>query len=481
MSQHLKLKYGEAIEESINDISNALEGNYTLSKRSIALLLLQGDYDITRDVKSKEDNNYNKIVMFILKARSLYRKPLNYVISVRRQKKVDEIIHKHVKKPSKERDISNNFISRLTIHPISGILILFAILYFGLYKFVGGFGAGILANFLDNDVFSKYVNPFFNDTLSQYIPWNWFQELFAGNSGIITLGIRYSLAIVLPVAATFFLLFSVIEDMGYLPKAALLIDNIFKKFGLNARAVIPMTLGLGHNNMTNVGSLINKNRKILSTILLSLTIPCSIQLAVMLALLSGSAAAAVLWGGFMLLLFLFAGYLASKLIPVEKSGFSMEVSPLRLPSIRNVLNKTLSRIHWYLREILPIFIIGSVLIFIYNITGLSGQLMELLKPAVNFIGLPDSTVKTFLLGLLSRDYGAANLYDLHKTGVLSPGQLAVAAVTMTLFLPCISQLLINIKELGIKTALRITVFILPFAFLCGYIFSLILSVFQLIS
>jgi ferrous iron transport protein B len=179
MSQHLKLKYGEAIEESINDISNALEGNYTLSKRSIALLLLQGDYDITQDVKSKEDNNYNKIVMFILKARSLYRKPLNYVISVRRQKKVDEIIHKHVKKPSKERDISNNFISRLTIHPISGILILFAILYFGLYKFVGGFGAGILANFLDNDVFSKYVNPFFNDTLSQYIPWNWFQELFA--------------------------------------------------------------------------------------------------------------------------------------------------------------------------------------------------------------------------------------------------------------------------------------------------------------
>jgi ferrous iron transport protein B len=268
---------------------------------------------------------------------------------------------------------------------------------------------------------------------------------------------------------------------GTCQRPPLLIDNIFKKFGLNARAVIPMTLGLGHNNMTNVGSLINKNRKILSTILLSLTIPCSIQLAVMLALLSGSAAAAVLWGGFMLLLFLFAGYLASKLIPVEKSGFSMEVSPLRLPSIRNVLNKTLSRIHWYLREILPIFIIGSVLIFIYNITGLSGQLMELLKPAVNFIGLPDSTVKTFLLGLLSRDYGAANLYDLHKTGVLSPGQLAVAAVTMTLFLPCISQLLINIKELGIKTALRITVFILPFAFLCGYIFSLILSVFQLIS
>lgn len=479
MSQQLKLKYGETIEDSINEIADALEGSYILSKRSIALLLLQGDYDITQDVKSKEDNNYNKIVILILKARSLYKKPLNYVISLRRQKKVEEITHKCIKKAAKGKNTSDNLVSRLTTHPVTGLLILLAIVYLGLYKFVGSFGAGTLANFLGNDVFGKYLNPFFDNTISRLFPWDWVQELFAGDYGIITLGIRYSIAIILPIAGTFFLLFSIIEDTGYLPRAAMLIDMLFRKIGLNARAVIPMTLGFGCDTMTTGVSrtLETKKKKFLATVFLSLTIPCSVQLAVMLALLSGSVAALAVWTVFMLLLFLFAGYLASKLLPVERPDCYMEVPPLRLPGVSNVLIKTLSRIQWYLVEILPIFIIGSIIICIYNITGLSGQFVELLKPVVNWLGLPASTVKSFLFGLLRRDYGAASLYDLYKTGILSPRQLAVAAVTMTLFLPCLAQLLITSKERGLKTALGMMVFIIPFAFLCGYIFNLILSVF----
>jgi ferrous iron transport protein B len=396
---------------------------------------------------------------------------------MRRQQEVSEIV-KHVMEPIERKNISfRESLSQITTNPISGIPILLLVLYWGLYKFVGEFGAGTLVDFLENVVFEEHINPFITKVTTAIIPWQVVQDLFVGEYGIMTLGVRYSVAIILPIVTVFFIVFSIIEDTGYLPRLALLIDRIFKKIGLSGRAVIPMVLGFGCDTMATMvtRTLPTKRERIISTMLLALAVPCSAQLGVIIALLEGRRLAMFIWAGVISLVFLFIGYLTAKILPGEKPTFYMEVPPLRLPKLSNIFVKTYTRVRWYLKEILPLFILASVFIWIGQITKLFDLLINILKVPVRLIGLPPEAAPIFLLGFFRRDYGAAGLYDLNKTGILSGVQLVVACVALTLFLPCIAQLLMNIKERGIKTGIGISVFILLFSFTIAFIVNYLLQ------
>lgn len=480
MSKQLELNYDEIIEASIIEIVKNLKAEYMLSKKSVALLLLQGDQDILDRVKSNEGSNFIKITDIIAGTKKQYDKPMNYVVSLNRQEMVEDVLTRYVGKSNKQESKFSYFLNTLTMNPITGVPVLFLVLYFGLYKFVGTFGGGFLVGLLENDLFGKYINPWVNSIVTTYIPWNWLQELLARDYGIITLGVRYSVALILPIVGTFFIMFSIIEDTGYLPRLAMLVDRVFKKIGLNGRAVIPMTLGFGCDTMATMVSrtLETKRERVIATFLLSLAIPCSAQLGIIFALLSGMPMTITVWIVFMLLVFLLIGYLTSKIMPGEKPSFYMEVPPLRLPKLSNVMIKTYTRIQWYFIEILPLFILASIFIWFGNLTGLFEWIITLINPLVNAIGLPNETSKTFLYGFFRRDYGAAGLYDLQKTGALSPRQLTVAAVTLTLFVPCVAQFAMTVKERGFKTAMAMAGFIFPFAFLCGYILNIILLFFK---
>ena len=482
MSKQLNITYDDVIECSIDEIVSLLKDQYILSKRAIALLLLQGDEDITNSVQSKEGSQFVKITNIIEEVKQHYDKPLNYIISVSRYNAVDRITSRNIKTTEKKEKNIADFISRLTMNPITGIPILLLVLYYGLYQFVGVFGAGTIVDFLEAGIFETYINPWVNNIVTTNIPWHWLQELLAKEYGIITLGVRYAVAIILPIVGTFFIAFSIIEDSGYLPRLALLVDRVFKKIGLNGRAVIPMTLGFGCDTMAVMVSrtLETKRERIISTLLLSLAIPCSAQLGVILAMLSGSTTALLVWAGFLAVIFLFIGFLTSKIMPGEKPSFYMEIPPLRLPKLSNVLVKTYTRIQWYFIEILPLFILASILIWFGNLTGLFGSVINLMKPLVHFIGLPDEAAKAFLFGFFRRDYGAAGLYDLQKAGALSPRQLAVAAATLTLFVPCVAQFSMTIKERGWKTAVAMATFIFPFAFAAGFVLNWILLTFKVL-
>jgi ferrous iron transport protein B len=130
---------------------------------------------------------------------------------------------------------------------------------------------------------------------------------------------------------------------------------------------------------------------------------------------------------------------------------------------------------WYFLEIVPIFIIASVLIWIGRMTGIFDALIRWSEPLMMALGLPPETAEAFLFGFFRRDYGAAGLYDLQKNGVLNGVQMTVASVTLTLFVPCIAQFSVMLKERGLKTTLAIVTFIFPFAFFAGYILNLILK------
>jgi len=477
---HRKIKYEDPVEFSVEialeKIESLLKGDYLLAKRAIGLLLLQEDKDIEAMAREKDADNFGKIKGIIQETKKHYSQPLDYIITMRRQQEVSEVV-KRVVEPIEKRKVSfREHLSRITMNPITGIPILLLVLYWGLYKFVGEFGSGTLVDFLESVVFEKYINPFVTKIVTSIIPWHVIQDLFVGEYGMITLGIRYAVAIILPIVTIFFVVFSIIEDTGYLPRLAMLIDRVFKKIGLSGRAVIPMVLGFGCATMATMvtRTLPTKRERIISTMLLALAVPCSAQLGVIIALLGGRRLAMLIWAGVISLVFLFIGYLSAKILPGERPTFYMEVPPLRLPKLSNVFVKTYTRVQWYLKEILPLFILASVFIWLGNITKLFDFFVNLLKGPVKLIGLPAEAAQVFLFGFFRRDYGVAGLYDLNKTSTLSGVQLAVACIALTLFLPCIAQLLMNIKERGLKTGIGISVFILFFSFSVAFVVNYLL-------
>jgi ferrous iron transport protein B len=211
-----------------------------------------------------------------------------------------------------------------------------------------------------------------------------------------------------------------------------------------------------------------------------LAIPCSAQLGVILALLEGKPLAMFIWAGVVGLIFLFIGYLTAKILPGERPSFYMEVPPLRWPKISNVLSKTYARVKWYFKEILPLFLLASCFIWLGKLAHLFDFIINLLRRPVELIGLPHQAAKVFLFGFFRRDYGAAGLYDLNKQGILDGVQLVVACVALTLFMPCIAQFLMNVKERGWQTGLSISVFILFFSFSVAYVVNLTLIKFGIV-
>ena len=468
------LVYGEILESSLQGIEGLLTAEYNISKRAIALLLLQDDPGILKMV-TQEEKGHETIREIVEETKRHHSTSINYVVTIRRQEIINEIIEKAmVQGKPRVRDFKES-LSRLMMHPVAGLPILVLVIY-AMYEFVGVFGAQTAVDFLEKTLFGEYINPFVTRVISSIIPWQVIQDLFVNQYGIITLGVRYAIAIILPIVTTFFIAFSIIEDTGYLPRLAMLIDRVFKKIGLNGRAVIPVVLGFGCDTMATIvtRTLETRRERIIASFLLSLAIPCSAQMGVILALLSGHVMGLWIFIGTMAIVFLLVGFLTARIMPGESPLFYMEVPPLRLPKISNVVTKTYTRVEWYFREVLPLFVLASILIWAGRLTGLFDLLVNGLSYPTRWIGLPKEAATAFLYGFFRRDFGAAGLYDLMSAGTLHGVPLVVSVVTIALFMPCIAQFAVTIKERGWKIALGMATFIFPFAFIVGGLLNQVL-------
>ncbi|MFP4654528.1 MAG: ferrous iron transport protein B [Methanohalobium sp.] len=491
--QDFTIEYNNDIEKAIKDIESCLHGDYEVSKRSISQLLLQKD-KVAFDLIQKQGEDTTAIKNIVSNTENKFNSPINYIMTVERQHITNRIVNTVMKKSTTSsytgseatdnksyEDTDSNIkkrIDHLISKPLTGIPILFLVLYFGMYQFVGVFAAGTVVDFLEGVLFGEYIIPWVTQNFNALVPYPVVQSLFVGDYGILNLALTYAIALILPIVGAFFLVFSIIEDSGYLPRLAMLIDRVFKKIGLSGRAVIPLVLGFGCGTMaTMVTRTLEKPReKILTTLLLSLAIPCSAQLGVILGIMSAKPMALLLWAVVMVLEFLFIGYIAAKVLPGEKPSFFLEMPSLKVPKLSNVLIKTYSRMQWYFLEVMPLFIIASVLIWIGKLTGIFGLLIDLLKYPSQWIGLPSEAADVFLLGFFRRDFGAAGLYELNKTGLMDGVDLLVAAVTLTLFMPCIAQFMMTLKERGLKIALAMAAFIFPFAFFVGFVVNNIMNI-----
>jgi ferrous iron transport protein B len=188
-----------------------------------------------------------------------------------------------------------------------------------------------------------------------------------------------------------------------------------------------------------------------------------------MGMLAGVSFTAVLiWSGVVGLVLLSIGWLAARLIPGKRTQLLVELPPLRWPVISNVFTKTVARIEWYLKEVVPLFLIGAALLFALDRTSLLNRIIQVGEPLVaGWLGLPPEASAAFLVGFLRRDFGATGLFVMQSQGLLSPMQVVVAMVTITLFIPCIASVMMIAKERNWRTALGMVITILPLAFLIG--------------
>lgn len=361
-------------------------------------------------------------------------------------------------------------LDRATRQPLTGIPILAAVLY-ALYLFVGVFGAQTLVELLEDGVFGRGINPAATWAANYAIPFQIVRDFFVGEYGLITMGLTYAVAIVLPVVATFFLMFGFLEDSGYIPRLAIFSDRIFRVMGLNGKAVLPMVLGLGCDTMATMTTriLATPKERLIAILLLALGIPCSAQLATIMGILGGIS--------FLALLTLFAvvlgqmflvGWLAARTLTGDRSEFIMELPPLRWPRLPNLLIKTRMRVWWYLGEAVPLFLAGTILLFTLDQLNALGFIARLGQPIVTgWLGLPATTAHIFVMGFLRRDFGAAGMFDLARSGELSGVQAVVALTVMTLFIPCVANFLMIVRERGVRVAGAMLALITPIAVFTG--------------
>jgi ferrous iron transport protein B len=368
-------------------------------------------------------------------------------------------------------------LGRWATHPLWGVAILAGVLL-SVYAFVGVLGAQILVGWMEGTLFGEIINPWLTGWVNAVAP-PLIAEMLVGPFGLWTMGMTYALALILPIVTTFFLAFGLLEDSGYLPRLAVIVDRLFRAVGLNGKAVLPMVLGLGCVTMATVTTRILETRRerLLAILLLALAVPCSAQLGVVMGMLGAvSFSAMLIWCAVVLALFLVVGWLAARLVPGQRSPLLVEIPPLRRPLLSNVVVKTGARLEWYLKEVVPFFLAGTFLVFVMDKLGVLEGLASLGQPVVTgWLGLPPQAGLAFLMGFLRRDFGATGLFVLESQGLLDPIQVVVAMVTITIFIPCVAAVMMIARERGWRVALAMVALIFPLAFLVGGVVRVILT------
>ncbi|WP_374511331.1 ferrous iron transport protein B [Niveibacterium sp.] len=447
-----------------------------LAARGLAVLFLGRDAEVERWLAAHLGAEAQQLVALREAAEAASAEPLSTALAQARAAEADRLAGAYLRKEVPKAKLLSTRLGRLAVHRIWGLPILLLVL-FAVYEFVGVFGASFLVNLTEKTLFGEILNPAMEGFVRAHVPWQWASDLMVGQYGLWTMGMTYALALILPIVTTFFLAFGVLEDSGYFSRLSVLANRAFSLIGLNGRAVLPMVLGLGCVTMATLTTRIlhTKRERVISTFLLALAIPCSAQLGVVMGMLSGiSFSATLIWLSSVLLILLASGWLAAKLIPGRRIPLVTEMPPMRLPVMGNVLKKTAGRLKWYLVEVIPLFLFGTLLMFVLDRVGALPWIIEKGEPLVTgWLGLPKEASAAFVMGFLRRDFGATGLFALGHQ--LTPLQTVVGMITITLFVPCIASVMIVIKEQGGKIAAAMLGLIMPTAFLVGGIFHLILK------
>ena len=400
-------------------------------------------------------------------------------------KEVETVEHRH--------HTLRDRLSDLTIRPITGLPIAVGIVFsaFWIVRFIGE----NLINFIFNPIFEELYKPFviqIGEMLGPGFLYNFlisqtYGEIeFVESLGMLTTGLYVPVGMVLPYIVAFYFMLSLLEDTGYLPRLATLLDNVFHKLGMHGYGIVPVFLGLGCNvpGMLAIRSLETRKQRFIAATLLSISVPCMAQTSLIFAIFSnpeqqqGLVYAPIFYilivFTTLLVLYFVAGFLLNKFVKGESPEIFLEIPSYRVPHLKTTLKKTYMRIRWFLKDALPWMFLGVFLINILYTIGVIDFLASLFRPFMETLfGLPGETSVILLSGFLRKDLAVGTLLSF-PTGTFSAMQLVIVATMLTIYFPCIATFAIMVKELGIKDMIKAAIVMIFAASFVGIILRFVL-------
>ena len=388
-------------------------------------------------------------------------------------KKVETVEHRH--------HTLRDRISDLTIRPVTGIPIAVGIIFisFWIVRFIG---EGLIEYILD-PIFNNLYLPIV-ENLSEIIGPNFLHTLLIGEYGVpidfveslgmLTTGLYIPIAVVLPYIMSFYFILSILEDTGYLPRLATLVDNIFHKLGMHGHGIVPMFLGLGCNvpGALSTRTLETKKQRFIAATLLAISVPCMAQIAMIFGLL-GSYGIYYIGLVFISLaiLYIAIGIILNRFVKGESPEIFLEIPSYRVPSFKATVKKTWMRIRWFLKEAIPFLFLGVLIINLLYAVGFLQWFGNMLAPVMQgLFGLPGESSTALVIGFLRKDLATGMLLTIKG---MNAYQLVIAAVMLTVYFPCVATFVVLLKELGIKDMLKSTAIMVTTAVAVGVILKLI--------
>jgi len=459
-----EVKYGREIEERVGKLRALLDAEHVFSypSRFVAMKLLEGDDAIRREVRNVSDRIVTTAEEYAKEIEQIHGEPCPIVISSERYAIANKVA-KEAQKTAVQKSMSlADRIDEVATNKFSGYLLMLAVMFFVFYAI---FSFGNLLSTSISNIFSA-LRP---QTLSpeQVILW---EGLVGGFVAAVTL--------VLPYVLPFYLLLTVLEDSGYLPRVAFLLDNLMHKIGLHGKAIIPIILGYGCNVPACYSCRIMETQRdrLIAAFVITF-VPCTARIIVVLGLVASFVS--VEWAFALLLIDLAIifglGRIAFKAIPGESMGMIMELHSLRLPSLRVVAVQTWAKVKSIFYMVFPIYMIGGTILATLQVAGFLKPVEALLSPVtVGWLGLPSIAGVLLLFGVVRKElvvvmpavlFGTTDL-----STVFTPVQMIVLAFVTMIYVPCVATFVMLKREFGWKTASYITIFELVFAILLGGVF-----------
>ena len=388
---------------------------------------------------------------------------------------VQEVTHRH-----------HTFLERLgdaSVMPVTGIPIAGAVLFicFMLIRFVG---EGLI-NYIFVPLFTYIWTPVMLKLSALLGGGGFIHDILIGkliegkiefmeSMGLLTTGLFVPIAAVLPYVFAFYLVLSLLEDSGYLPRLAILVDVLMHRLGLHGLGIIPMMLGIGCNvpGALSTRVLETRRERFIAATLMAIAVPCMAQIA-MIAGLIGKYGVRGLGSVFMILfiVWLGLGILLNKIVKGESPEIFTEIPPYRAPYLKTTGKKVWMRVKWFLKEALPFVLLGVFIVNILYTVGVIPFMGKFTAPIVTGVfGLPKETVGALIVGFLRKDVAVGMLAPLG----LNLKQLIIACVVLSMYFPCVATFTTMAKELGIKDMIKSVGIMLGATLVIGGILNLIL-------
>ena len=273
---------------------------------------------------------------------------------------------------------------------------------------------------------------------------------FEQSFGMLTTGLYVPVVMVLPYVLSFYAVLSFLEDFGYLPRLAVIFDALLHRMGLHGFAIVPSLLGFGCNvpGILATRVLDSQRERFIAATLISVAVPCAgLQAMIIGALGSMGMKWVAMVYGTLLVSWLLLGRLLHSILPGFSPELIVEIPPYRIPSLKAMGLKLWMRISGFFLEAVPLVLGGILLISLMDATGITDLLTRLFAPVFSgLLGLPGEAAGPILLGILRKDVAVGMLATLG----LSPAQLVVATITLSMTFPCIATFIVLWRELGGK-------------------------------